>query len=139
MAADIRPVTPEFATAPQLAPEDMAEAAAKGFRLVINNRPDAEAPGQPSSAEMEAAARAAGLDYVAVPFSGPPGPAQVEGVRRAVAQADGPVLAFCRSGTRSITAWALAQAGEGRDRAELARLAAAAGYDLSGALGTVGR
>jgi uncharacterized protein (TIGR01244 family) len=56
-------------------------------------------------------------------------------VRRAVAAADGPVLAFCRSGTRSITAWALGQAQDGRDPAELARLAAIAGYDLSGPLG----
>jgi uncharacterized protein (TIGR01244 family) len=47
-----------------------------------------------------------------------------------VAGADGPVLAFCRSGTRSITAWALGEAASGRDRAELVRLAAAAGYDL---------
>ena len=137
--ADIRSVTPEFATAPQLAPEDMTEAAARGYRLVINNRPDAESPGQPGSAEMEAAARAAGLDYVAAPFSGAPGPAHVESVRRALAQANGPVLAFCRSGTRSITAWALAQAQDGRDRAELAQAAASAGYDLSGALGVHGR
>jgi uncharacterized protein (TIGR01244 family) len=137
---NIRPVTPEFATAPQLAPEDMAEAAARGYRLVINNRPDGEAPGQPSSAEMEAAARAAGMDYVSVPFAGlPPGPQQVEAVRRAVAAADGPVLAFCRSGTRSINAWAIGQAQDGRDPAELVRLGAAAGYDLSGALGTAAR
>jgi uncharacterized protein (TIGR01244 family) len=136
---DIRPVTPEFATAPQLAPEDMAEAAARGYRLVINNRPDGESPEQPASATMESAARAAGLDYVAVPFSGPPGPAQVQAVRRAVAGADGPVLAFCRSGTRSITAWALGQAQDGRDPAELMRLAANVGYDVSGALGTAGR
>jgi uncharacterized protein (TIGR01244 family) len=136
---DIRPVTSEFATAPQLAPEDMAEVAARGFRLVINNRPDGEAPGQPPSATMEGAARAAGLDYVAVPFAGAPGPQQVEAVRRAVAGAPGPVLAFCRSGTRSITAWAMGQAADGRDAGELVRLAAAQGYDLSGPLGTAGR
>lgn len=133
--ADIRPVTPDFATAPQLAPADMAEAAARGFTLVINNRPDGEAPGQPSGAEMELAARAAGLDYVAVPFAGPPGPEQVAAVGAAVRHAHGPVLAFCRSGTRSVTAWALAQAEAGADRAELARQAADAGYDLSGPLG----
>ena len=133
--ADIRSVTPEFATAPQLAPADMAEAAALGFRLVINNRPDGEAPAQPTSAQMEAAARAAGMNYVAIPFAGlPPSPQQVEAVRRAVASADGPVLAFCRSGTRSINAWAMGQAQDGRDPAELARLGAAVGYDLSGAL-----
>jgi uncharacterized protein (TIGR01244 family) len=133
--ADIRPVTPEFATAPQLQPGDMAEAARLGYRRVINNRPEGESPDQPSSDSMRAAAEAAGLEYVAVPFTGMPGPAQVAAVGEAVRTAPGPVLAFCRSGTRSITAWALAQAQSGRDRTELAQLGRTAGYDLSGALG----
>jgi uncharacterized protein (TIGR01244 family) len=132
--ADIRIVTPDFATAPQMTPEDMTEAAARGFKRVINNRPDGEAPGQPTSAEMEAAARAAGLDYVAAPFTMPPGADHVRQVGEAVRSAPGPVLAFCRSGTRSITAWALSQADAGRDREELVRLGREAGYDLSGAL-----
>lgn len=133
--ADIRTVTPEFATAPQLRPEDMAEAAARGFKRVINNRPDGEAPDQPSNAEMEAAARAAGLDYVSVPFTMPPSPEHVARVGEAARGASGPVLAFCRTGTRSITAWALAQAAAGADRRTLADQARAAGYDLSGPLG----
>lgn len=137
--ADIRTVTPQFATAPQLTPGELAEAAAQGFRLVINNRPDDEAPGQPSSAQMEAAARAAGLDYVAIPFVGMPGAREIAAMASALDGAHGPVLAFCRSGTRSITAWALTQAQAGGDRGELARQAAAAGYDLSGPLGVSGR
>lgn len=133
---DFRKVTDEFTVAPQIAPADLAEAAAMGFTLVINNRPDGEAPGQPSSAEMQAAAAAAGLDYVHVPVTGGPGPAQVEAVAEAVAGAKGPVLAFCRSGTRSIVTWSLGQAASGaRPRDELVRLGAAAGYDLSGILG----
>jgi uncharacterized protein (TIGR01244 family) len=133
--ADIRSVTPEFATAPQLRPEDMAEAAARGFKRVINNRPDGEAPDQPTSAEMGAAARAAGLEYVEVPFTMPPAPEHVAQVAEAVRTAPGPVLAFCRTGTRSITAWALGQAQAGADRRQLAEQARAAGYDLSGPLG----
>jgi len=133
--ADIRQVTDDFAVAPQIAPEDLAEAAARGFTLVINNRPDGEAPGQPASAEMQAAAQAAGLDYLHIPVSGGPGPDQVEAVLNAVAEAKGPVLAFCRSGTRSIVTWSLGQAMSGaRPRDELVRLGAAAGYDLSGVL-----
>ncbi len=133
--ADFRKVTDDFTVAPQIAPEDLAEAAARGFTLVINNRPDGEAPDQPTSAEMQAAAQAAGLDYVYVPVSGGPGPAQVEAVRNAVATAKGPVLAFCRSGTRSIVTWSLGQAASGaRPRDELVRLGAAAGYDLLGVL-----
>lgn len=133
--ADIRTVTPDFAVAPQLAPEDMAEAEAHGFTLVINNRPDGEAPDQPPSAAMEAAAKAAGLDYVHIPVVGRPSEAQVEAVRTAIDAAEGPVLAFCRSGTRSIVTWALGEkARGGRAREDLIGLGQSAGYDLSGVL-----
>ena len=129
---DIRTVTPDFAVAPQLAPEAMAEAARLGFTLVINNRPDDEAPGQPSGAEMQAAANAAGMDYLAVPVIGRPNEDQVHAVREAVTQAKGPVLAFCRSGTRSIVTWALGEQAVGaRNRDDLIGLGHAAGYDLS--------
>jgi uncharacterized protein (TIGR01244 family) len=134
--SDIRQVTEDFAVAPQIAPEDMAAAAKAGFVLVINNRPDGEVPDQPDSAEMAAAAKAAGLAYVHIPVRGGPTPDQVEAVAEAVAGAKGPVLAFCRSGTRSINTWSLGQAASGaRPRDELVRLGAAAGYDLSGVLG----
>ena len=134
--ADIRQVTPDFAVAPQLAPADMAEAARRGFRLVINNRPDGEVPDQPANAEMERAARAAGMDYLHIPFAGRPSPEQAQAVSDAAEAAGGPALAFCRSGTRSITAWTLGQAQAGkRTRQELIELGAGAGYDLSGALG----
>jgi uncharacterized protein (TIGR01244 family) len=132
---DIRQVTPDFAVAPQPAPEDMADAAARGFKLVINNRPDDEAPGQPSSGEMEAAVRAAGMDYVHIPVRGGPTPDQVDLSREAVDGADGPVLAFCRSGTRSIVTWSIGQALAGRqDRQTLVDQGAAAGYDLTSVL-----
>lgn len=131
---DIRRVTGGFATAPQLAPGDMAAAADQGFRLVVNNRPDGEAPGQPSSLEMEAAARAAGMDYLHAPVVGGPTPEQVAAVRAAVEAAPGPVLAFCRSGTRSIVTWARGQAQAGRPREELVAEGRNAGYDLDGAI-----
>lgn len=133
--ADIRTVTESFAVAPQITPEDLPEVAARGFKLVINNRPDGEAAGQPDGADMKAAAEAAGLAYVHVPVVGGPGPAQVAAVREAVAGADGPVFAFCRSGTRSIVTWAIGEAQAGRPRSELVGLGQAAGYDLSGVLG----
>ncbi len=134
MPADIRPVTPQFATAPQLAPQEMAETAARGFTLVINNRPDGEEPGQPTSAQMEAAARATGLDYLHAPVVGAPRPDQVQAVREAIAGARGPALGFCRSGTRSIVTWARGEALAGRPREELVALGRGAGYDLSQAL-----
>ena len=132
--ADIRTVTPTFATAPQLAPDDMAEAKAMGFTLVINNRPDGEAPGQPTGAEMQAAAQAQGLDYVAIPVVGGPNDAQVQAMSEAMEGASGPVLAFCRSGTRSIITWARGRAAAGDDRDGLLDAAQVAGYDLSGAI-----
>ncbi|MBO9707694.1 MAG: TIGR01244 family phosphatase [Caulobacter sp.] len=131
-----RRVTDSLSVSPQIGLEDLATAAAEGFVLVINNRPDDEESGQPSSAQVEAAAKAAGLDYAHIPVRGSPTPDQVEAVRRAVASADGPVLAFCRSGTRSIVTWSLGQASSGTaDRDTLVRQGAEAGYDLSGVLG----
>lgn len=129
-----RRVTDQLSVSPQIALEDLPAAAAQGFKLVINNRPDGEDPSQPTSAEVEAAARAAGLDYVHIPVRGGPTPDQVEANHRAVEAAGGPVLAFCRSGTRSIVTWSLGQfQADERTREELVELGAQAGYDLSGA------
>ena len=116
----------------QIEPADVVAAKDQGFTTIINNRPDGEQPGQPAGAEIEAAARAAGLAYVAIPVS--PGgfaPAQVEQMAAALDQAEGPVLAFCRSGTRSTFLWALARRIMGDDGETLIAKAADAGYDLS--------
>jgi uncharacterized protein (TIGR01244 family) len=112
----------------QVTVADVGEAAAKGIRLIVNNRPDDEEPGQPSSAEIEAAARAAGLDYRHIPISGGFPTDRVEAMARALEQ--GPLLAFCRSGTRSTFLWALARAARGAPAGESVAAAAAAGYDL---------
>ncbi|MDX3906643.1 MAG: TIGR01244 family sulfur transferase [Pigmentiphaga sp.] len=97
------PITENFAVAPQLAPEDMAAVAAAGFKSVINNRPDLEGgPAQPSTAQMQAAAEAAGLTYVYQPVNG--ANIQPEDVAKFSSLLDtlpAPVLAFCRSGARS--------------------------------------
>ena len=133
--ADIRRVTDTFAVAPQLTEDEVAEAAGQGFRLLVNNRPDHEVSGQPTGAAMAAAAKAAGIDYVHVPVSGGPTPDQVRAMYEAVKGADGPVLAFCRSGTRSITTWARGQGAAGaRSRDDLIALGHEAGYDLSASI-----
>ena len=75
---DFRRVTDQLSVAPQISTADLASAAAQGFKLVINNRPDGEDPAQPTSAEIEAAAKAAGLKYVHIPVRGGPTPDQVE-------------------------------------------------------------
>ena len=117
---------------PQISVADVAVAAGHGVRLVINNRPEDESEDQTPGAEIEAAARAAGMDYVAIPvthtgFS----QWQVDAMATALAGAQGPVLAYCRSGTRSTLLWALAEASRGADPDRLAAQAAQAGYDIA--------
>ncbi|WP_374649169.1 TIGR01244 family sulfur transferase [Rhizorhabdus sp.] len=127
-----RKIDDSISVAPQISVEDVAAAAAQGFRMVVNNRPEQEEPGQPSGDEIREAARAAGLAYVAIPIThGGFSLNQVEAMRDALAKAGGPVLAFCRSGTRSTFVWALARGLEGEDADTLAAKAAAAGYDIS--------
>ncbi|HEX8624863.1 MAG TPA: TIGR01244 family sulfur transferase [Allosphingosinicella sp.] len=117
-----------FVSVRQLAVSDIGEAAALGIRLIVNNRPDGEEPDQPASSEIEAAARAAGLEYRHIPIAGGFPPERIEAMAEALEH--GPVLAFCRSGTRSTFLWALARSARGAPAEETAAAAAAAGYDL---------
>jgi uncharacterized protein (TIGR01244 family) len=102
MTLQARLLTPDFAVAPQLSVDDVAEVAAQGFKSVVNNRPDLEGgPDQPLASTIEAAARAAGLEYVHIPVvSGAYTPEQVTAMRQALQTLPKPVLAFCRSGGR---------------------------------------
>ena len=118
--------------APQITVALVQAAQAAGVTLIVNNRPEGEAPDQTSGGAIAAAARAAGLDYVAIPvthagFSEP----QVRAMADALDGAAGKVLAYCRSGTRSTLLWALAEASRGRPLEDLTAAAAAAGYDLA--------
>jgi len=129
----LRRIDETVSVAPQIRPEDIPLLAEQGFGLVINNRPDDEESGQPSSAAIRAAVEAAGLDYLAIPtVMGGMSSQQVEAMAKALASAQGPVLAYCRSGTRSCNLWALAEASRGGDPAALTVKAAGAGYDISG-------
>lgn len=112
----------------QLRPDDIAAVAAEGVVVLVNNRPDGEEPGQPASAEIEAAAGAAGLVYHHIPIAGGIGPDQVAAM--AAAMDEGKTLAFCRSGTRSAWLWALAARSRGADGDTILASAAAAGYGL---------
>lgn len=108
----------------------MADAAARGVILAVNNRPDGEEPGQWTSADLEAAARAAGLDYVHIPVGTEFSEDKVAALTEALLGAQGRVLIFCRSGTRSTYLWALAQAKAGESPEALDRSARRAGYSL---------
>lgn len=127
-----RKLTDNIHASPQIALEDVAEAAAMGVKLIINNRPENESDDQIAGPDIAAAARAAGIDYVAIPvthsgFSEP----QVAAMAKALNEAKGPVLAYCRSGTRSTLLWALSEASQGGDPDALTNMAAKAGYDIS--------
>jgi uncharacterized protein (TIGR01244 family) len=126
-----RKINDNISVSPQITLEDVAAAKAEGVSLIINNRPDGEDPSAPQSADIEAAARDAGMKYIAIPithsgFSGP----QVEAMIAALADGD-KTLAYCRSGTRSTLLWALAQAKQGVEADEISRLAGNAGYDIT--------
>jgi uncharacterized protein (TIGR01244 family) len=132
MSSPFRRVTDDFWVSPQIVPEDLQDARARGCALIINNRPDAEAPGQPTGAEIERAAQALGLDYCAIPVT-PAGfsEAQVDALIDALSRSQGRALAYCRSGTRSTLLWALAQARLGREPDVITEQANAAGYDIT--------
>ena len=130
--ADIRQVTDYFSVAPQISEADIDEIAAAGFKTVIANRPDGEGGvDQPRMGSIRARAEEKGLTFVALPFSGAPTPEIIERMQSILAEAPAPALAYCRTGTRSITAWALTHGGRGQSD-EIIDAAAAAGYDLSG-------
>ncbi len=118
---------------PQIGVDDIAEAKALGVALIVNNRPEGESDDQTDGATIEAAARAAGLDYCAIPITHAGFSAsQVDAMRRALDGAgDASVLAYCRSGTRSTFLWALAEASAGRSPDEIEACANGAGYDVS--------
>jgi uncharacterized protein (TIGR01244 family) len=132
---DVKRINEKISVSPQISPDDIPALGAAGFTAIINNRPDGEAPDQPASAEIQAAAEAAGLGYHYIPL-GRDGvsPQMVEDTRAALEGSAGPVLAFCRSGTRSTTLWALSQAGE-MPANDIVEAAARAGYDMSHLLG----
>jgi uncharacterized protein (TIGR01244 family) len=128
-----RVLTDTFLAAPQISVADIAEAKAQGVTMIVNNRPDGEEPGAPQSAEIEAAAKAAGISYtaIAVTHAGYSHP-QIDAMIAAFAAANGgKILAYCRSGTRSTMLWALAQAKSGMHPAEIAARAESAGYDVA--------
>lgn len=129
------PITDTFAVAGQ---PDLAEIAAlgrSGARLLINNRPDGEGAGQPDSAAEADAAGRAGLAYRHLPVTGATiGRDDVARFRQALREADGPVVAHCRSGTRSLTLWVIGEVLDGRlSRDDVVDFGARRGFDLTGA------
>ena len=126
----IRQLDDSLMVSGQVAPYEVAGLAEQGVTMLVNNRPDGEEAGQPLASEIEDAAKGAGIGYRFVPIIRGIGPADVEEMQSAMRDAkDGKLLAFCRSGTRSALALALAKRDEGTSAEEVIAQLNAAGFD----------
>lgn len=130
---EIRKISHILSVSPQITPADLAELRGSGFRSVICNRPDGEGADQPTFAEIKKAAEAAGLEARYIPIvSGKVSDADAATFDVALQELPGPVLAYCRTGTRSTTLWALAEGARGTALPDILKATRSAGYDMSG-------
>jgi sulfide:quinone oxidoreductase len=126
-------VNEDLAVSVQIACDQLEDLAKQGVTLLICNRPDGEEPNQPNFSEIQTRAAAVGIEALYQPVI--PGQISDQAIvefGNALLTANGKVLAYCRTGTRSITLWALSQAREGQNVDELLQAARDAGYDLAG-------
>ena len=130
--SDFRKLSETVFASPQLELEDIAAAKEAGVTLIVNNRPDGEEPSAPQGDAIQAESAALGLNYLAIPITHAGfSEVQIDEMINALDQAEGNVLSYCRSGTRSTFLWALAQTKLGRSPDEIAEAAMLAGYDVS--------
>jgi sulfide:quinone oxidoreductase len=129
---DLRPITNSLSVAPQITADQIAAIKAQGFKAIICNRPDGEAADQPTFEEIEREAQAQGMTALYMPItSGKVTDEDADTFGKALIELPGPVLAYCRTGTRSATLWSLSQAGN-KQPSEILAATKAAGYDMAG-------
>ena len=129
---DIKPLSPTFAVSPQIGVEDIPAIVAAGYTTIICNRPDAEVPPSHQARAIGDAAKAAGLKFVVQPVTHQGlNMEMIADQKASMDAADGPILAYCASGTRSSIVWSFAQAGE-MPTQDIIAATSAAGYDLGG-------
>lgn len=130
---DPKPINKGLSVSPQISAEDMADIKARGFRSIICNRPDGEGADQPTFTEIEVAARAHGLEARYLPVqSGRVSAGDAAGFGSALDELPRPILAYCRTGTRSATLWSLDQGTRGTPLPDILSTTKRAGYDMSG-------
>lgn len=133
-----RALTDQLSVSPQIQPDELPQLARQGFRTLICNRPDGESADQPGHQALAEAAAGLGLRLHYLPVTpGQLDAASVAGFGKLLAEEPGPILAYCRTGTRSTMLWALSQAGR-QPAAQLLQTAQDAGYDLSALAGRLG-
>ncbi len=129
---DIKDINKRLSVSPQISPDDVKAIAEAGFRAIICNRPDGEGADQPTFEEIEAVAHAAGLETKYLPIvAGKVRDEDADEFGDALDSLPGPVLAYCRTGTRSTTLWSLSQA-KTMPVADILAAAKGAGYDMGG-------
>ena len=129
---NIRQITPQYSVSPQIEPDDLTAIRDAGFTRVICNRPDAEVPPALQADTMAKAAEAAGIDFAVLPLTHDTMTPENIARQMELIEADGPVLAYCASGTRCSVIWSLGQAMSGAlGTEEILATTARAGYDLS--------
>jgi len=132
-AGTIRPLVAGVWVSGQISPDQVEDLKAQGIKTIIAVRPDGEAPDQPSSAAIDAAAHSAGLEFAYAPIAGSDvPPAAVDAVSRVLARPNPTVLIYCKSGRRATRAWALAEASRigGLEADAIESVAASAGQTL---------
>lgn len=131
---NVRQITDTFSVSPQIAEADIETLKDRGFRSLICNRPDGEQEDQPDFTRITDAAQSLGMAIRHIPITGAPvAPEDVAAFAAALTEMPKPILAYCRSGTRSALLWALAQSGDLAMR-DILTLTHAAGYDLADAI-----
>ena len=129
---EIRQLSPDYAVSPQIDPSDVSAIKAAGFTTVICNRPDAEIPPSHHAEVVGTLAEAEGLKFVVIPVTHQGLNAEIIAAQREVIEnSDGPVFAYCASGTRCSIVWALGQ-GNSQPTDDILAATTAAGYDLGG-------
>ena len=128
----LAPLAPGLSAAGKLDRSDIEALAEAGVRTIVNNRPDGEDPGQLPAADARQIAESHGIAYHHIPVTGPSlSRADVDAFAAVLASAPTPIVAHCRSGTRSTLLWALTRVAEGADPSALIAQAARHGIDIA--------
>lgn len=129
---DIRKLTDRLSVSPQILVEDVAKIKAAGFKTIVNNRPDGEEVSQPLNADIKTAVEDAGLAFHFIPVTSAPfDPKFLVEIQRILDNGPGPILFYCRTGTRCTNLWAISQKGK-VPGSQLIETALDAGYNISG-------
>ncbi|SFR31472.1 sulfide:quinone oxidoreductase [Yoonia tamlensis] len=129
---ELNTLTAGLSASPQVMPDDLQAIKDAGFRAIICNRPDGEGGDQPTFQEVAKAAKKLGIEAVYQPIvAGKVSDADATAFGASLQDLPGPVLAYCRTGTRSATLWSLSQAGN-LSVADILAATKNAGYDMGG-------